>query len=160
MAREMDRCVMTEASRAYARAKSRKHKRDVVESVVDARARLAARDARRRRRTRGDEEAREREAIDDAMRKWRGVKGEVVPEMMERAVLETERGGRRRSRRRGRGAAREDGEEEEEEETTTTTTTTTMTHELDVEERYNASEARCANAGLVDDGFDDGASVG
>ena len=27
-----------------------------------------------------------------------------------------------------------------------------MTHELDVEERYNASEARCSNAGLVDDG--------
>ena len=86
------------------------------------------------------------------MRKWRDAKGEAVPEMMERAALETEiGGGRRRSRRRGRGAAREDGEEEEEEEEATMTMTT-MTHELDVEERYNASEARCANAGLVDDG--------
>ena len=149
MARAMDRCAMTEASRAYARAKSGKHARDVVDGVVDACARRAARDARRRRRTRGEEDAREREAIDDAMRRWRKVKGEVVPEMMERAVLETERGGVRRRRRRGRGAARE---EEEEEEETTTTTTTTMTHELDVEERYNASEARCSNAGLVDDG--------
>ena len=153
MAREMDRCATTEASRAYARASSRKRERDVVESVVDACARRAARDARGRRRTRGDEDAREREAIDDAMRKWRDAKGEAVPEMMERAALETERGGRRRSRRLGRGAAREDGEEEEEEEEEETTTTmTTMTHELDVEERYNASEARCSNAGLVDDG--------
>ena len=84
---------MTEASRAYARAKSGKHARDVVDGVVDACARRAARDARRRRRTRGEEDAREREAIDDAMRRWRKVKGEVVPEMMERAVLETERGG-------------------------------------------------------------------
>ena len=37
------------------------------------------------------------------MRRWRKVKGEVVPEMMERAVLETERGVRRRRRRGRRG---------------------------------------------------------
>ena len=52
----------------------------------------------------------------------------------------------------------EDGEEEEEEEETMTTTT--MTHELDVEERYNASEARCERGiggRWIDD---DGASVG
>ena len=43
MARAMDRCAMTEASRAYARAKSGKHARDVVDGVVDACARRAAR---------------------------------------------------------------------------------------------------------------------
>jgi hypothetical protein len=102
MAREMEQFVMTEASRAYAQASSKRQRRDVVESVVDACARRAARDARKRRRTRADEDAREREAIDDAMRKWREVKGKVVPEMMERAVLEMGDGGRRRSRRRRR----------------------------------------------------------
>ena len=55
-------------------------------------------------------------------------------------------------RRRRRRETRRGEREEEEEEERRTTTTTTMTHELDVEERYNASEARCSNAGLVDDG--------
>ena len=99
MAREMDRYATTEASRAYARASSRKRERDVVDPS-STRARDARRETREEDDGRGDEDAREREAIDDAMRKWRDAKGEVVPEMMERAALETERGGRRRSRRR------------------------------------------------------------
>ena len=113
MAREMEQFVMTEASRAYARASSKRQKRDVVESVVDACARRVARDARQRRRTRGDEDAREREAIDDAMRKWREVKGEVVPEMMERAVLETERTRRGERGRRGGGGGGDDDDDDD-----------------------------------------------
>ena len=61
MARAMDRCAMTEASRAYARAKSGKHARDVVDGVVDACASARRESAKtttdgggRRARTRGD----------------------------------------------------------------------------------------------------------
>jgi len=138
---------------------------DVVADALDVVAE-ATRDARRRvkgrRWTRRVDDARERRVIERVSRACEDVEARARwSETTTRRMAETERRRGRRGtttttemRRSRRGCAREDADdavvESRRRMTTTTTRTTTMVHELDVEERYNASEARCERAGLGD----------
>ena len=125
--------------------------------VVAAATRDARRNAKARRRTRRANDANERRAIETVSSR----EDDEWFERMTTRALETRRDGTTGRRRSRRERAREDAARAAVESrrrrttttttrTTTTTTTRTTTHELDVEERYNASEARCARAGLGD----------
>lgn len=118
--------------------------------VVAAARRDARRNATARRRTRRRDDANERRAIETVVSRMCDENDdERWFERMAQRALEGA-AGRRRGRR---GRAREDAAREavdSRQRRRTMTTRTTTVHELDVNERYNASESRCERAGLGD----------